>query len=65
MTWWQGSLAMIHDLDLVTIVSAKRCRTRDLVAATIVRRLIDPCSELATARAWRHGPAPESLRLRA
>ena len=45
-------LAMIHQLDLEAVISSQRCRERDLVVAMIVQRLIDPCSKLATTRAW-------------
>jgi hypothetical protein len=55
---------MIHNLDLDTIVSAKGCRARDLVVATIVQRLIDPCSKLATARAWHTTMLVEEVGLR-
>lgn len=48
----EALLGMIHQLSLDTIISAKRCRERDLVVAMIVQRLIDPCSKLATTRAW-------------
>jgi transposase len=48
----EAILAMIHQLDLEAVISSKRCRERDLVVAMIVQRLIDPCSKLATTRAW-------------
>jgi transposase len=48
----EAILAMIHQLDLEAMISSKRCRQRDLVVAMIVQRLIDPCSKLATTRAW-------------
>jgi len=48
----EALLAMIRQLDLEAVISSKRCRERDLVVAMIVQRLIDPCSKLATTRAW-------------
>ena len=48
----EAVLAMLRKLDLDTLISAKRCRERDLVVAMIVQRLIDPCSKLATTREW-------------
>src|ERR1017187_2118349 len=48
----EAILAMIHQLDLEAVICSKRCRERDLVVAMIVQRLIDPCSKLATTRAW-------------
>ena len=35
---------MIGKLELDRLISAQRCRERDLVVAMIVQRLIDPCS---------------------
>jgi len=54
-------LAMIHQLDLEAVISSKRCRERDLVVAMIVQRLIDPCSKLATTRAWHTSTLAEEL----
>jgi hypothetical protein len=48
----EAVLAMIQQLDLEAVIASKRCRERDLVVAMIVQRLIDPCSKLATTRAW-------------
>jgi transposase len=48
----QAVLGIIRKLGLATILSAKRCRERDLVVAMIAQRLLDPCSKLATTRAW-------------
>src|SRR6266403_6033111 len=41
---------MIDRLKLNRLISAERCRERDLSVAMIVQRLIDPCSKLATTR---------------
>src|SRR5208282_5673424 len=43
---------MIRHLGLEAVIASKRCRERDLVLGMIVQRLIDPCSKLATTRAW-------------
>jgi transposase len=48
----EAILAMIQQLDLEAVIASKRCRQRDLVVAMLVQRLIDPCSKLATTRAW-------------
>jgi transposase len=48
----EAILAMIRRLGLDTLIASQRCRERDLVVAMIVQRLIDPCSKLATTRAW-------------
>jgi hypothetical protein len=49
----EAVLATIRRLDLANVVASQRCRERDLVVATIVQRLIDPCSKLASTRAGR------------
>jgi transposase len=43
------------------VISSQRCRERDLVVAMIVQRLIDPCSKLATTRAWHTTTLAEEL----
>ncbi len=43
-------LGVLRDLELHKIIAPRRCRQRDLVAAMIVARIIEPCSKLATAR---------------
>src|ERR1019366_8837999 len=57
----EAILAMIHQLDLEAVISSKRCRERDLVVAMMVQRLIDPCSKLATTRAWHTTSLAEEL----
>jgi transposase len=57
----EAILAMIHQLDLEAVISSKRCRERDLVVAMMVQRLIDPCSKLATTRAWHTTTLAEEL----
>ena len=57
----EAILAMIHQLDLEAVISSQRCRERDLVVAMIVQRLIDPCSKLATTRAWHTTRLAEEL----
>jgi len=57
----EALLAMIHQLHLESVISSKRCRERDLVVAMIVQRLIDPCSKLATTRAWHTTTLAEEL----
>jgi len=48
----EAIMAMIRRLDWEAVIASKRCRERDLVVGMIVQRLIDPCSKLATTRAW-------------
>ena len=43
------------------MISAQRCRERDLVLAMIVQRLLDPCSKLATTRQWHSTTLAEEL----
>jgi transposase len=57
----QAVLEMIGKLGLDRLISAQRCRERDLVVAMIVQRLIDPCSKLATTRAWHTTTLAEEL----
>ena len=48
----EAILGTIRKLGLDSILSAQRCRERDLVLAMIAERLIHPCSKLATTREW-------------
>jgi transposase len=57
----QAILEMIDRLKLDRLISAPRCRERDLVVAMIVQRLIHPCSKLATARVWHTTTLAEEL----
>jgi transposase len=57
----QAVLEMIGRLELDRLISAQRCRERDLVVAMIVQRLIAPCSKLATTRQWHSTTLAEEL----
>ena len=57
----QAVLEMIGKLGLDRLISAQRCRERDLVVAMIVQRLIAPCSKLATTREWHTTTLAEEL----
>jgi hypothetical protein len=57
----EAVLGTIRKLGLDSILSAKRCRERDLVVAMLVERLIHPCSKLATRRAWHTTTLAEEL----
>ena len=57
----QAALEMIGRLKLDHLISAPRCRERDLVVAMIAQRLIDPCSKLATTRQWHTTTLAEEL----
>ena len=48
----QAVLGMMRKLGVDTLLAARPCRERDLVLAMIAQRLLDPCSKLATTRAW-------------
>jgi transposase len=54
-------LEMIGKLELDRILSPQRCHERDLVVAMVVRRLIDPCSKLATTQHWHTTTLAEEL----
>ncbi len=54
-------LATVRKLGLDRLISAKRCRERDLVIAMIVERILHPCSKLATSRLWHNTTLPEEL----
>src|SRR5438105_8237420 len=57
----EAILLAIHKLGLDSMISAQRCRERDLVLAMIVERLLDPCSKLATTRQWHSTTLAEEL----
>jgi len=57
----QAVLGILRKLGLAAIISAKHCRERDLVVAMIAQRLLDPCSKLATTRAWHTTTLGEEL----
>jgi hypothetical protein len=57
----EAILAMIRHLHLDNLIASRRCRERDLVVAMMVQRLIDPCSKLATTRAWHSSTLAEEL----
>jgi transposase len=57
----EALLMAIRKLGLDSLISAKRCRERDLVLAMIVERLLDPCSKLATTRQWHSTTLAEEL----
>jgi transposase len=57
----EAVLLAIRKLGLDAMISAPRCRERDLVLAMIVERLLDPCSKLATTRQWHSTTLAEEL----
>lgn len=57
----EAILSTIRKLGLDTMISAKRCRERDLVLAMIAERLLAPCSKLATTRQWHATTLAEEL----
>ena len=56
-------LAMAKKVGLDSLIASKPSRQRDLVLATIVERLIHPCSKLATTRLWRATTLGQELNL--
>jgi transposase len=57
----EAILMAVRKLGLEAMISAQRCRERDLVLAMIVQRLLDPCSKLATTRQWHSTTLAEEL----
>lgn len=57
----EAILEMIGKLELDRLISAQRCRERDLVVAMVVQRLISPVSKLATTRHWHTTTLAEEL----
>ncbi len=57
----EAILGMIRKLGLDSMLSAKRCRERDLVLAMMTERLIAPSSKLATTRRWHTTTLAEEL----
>jgi hypothetical protein len=43
------------------VIAAKRSGERDLIVALLVKRLIHPCSKLATIRVWKTTTLRETL----
>lgn len=48
----EAALGTIRKLGLDRLIASRRSRERDLVVAMIAKRLIHPCSKLATTRLW-------------
>lgn len=46
-------LASLRNIELESLLASRRCRSRDMVVAMIVARVLDPCSKLSTARGLR------------
>ena len=57
----EALLRAVRKLGLDAMISAQRCRERDLVLAMIVERLLAPCSKLATTRQWHSTTLAEEL----
>ena len=57
----EAILNTMRKLGLDSLISAKRCRERDLVVAMIAERLMHPCSKLATTRDWHSTTLAEEL----
>ncbi|MEE8286510.1 MAG: IS1634 family transposase, partial [Gammaproteobacteria bacterium] len=59
----EAVLECTHRLGLERLLSAKRCRERDLVLAMVIERLVHPASKLATTRLWHTTTLAEELAL--
>ena len=59
----QAVLKVIDKLGLEKIISAKRCRERDIIVSVIVARLCRPDSKLAMTRWWEDTTLPQLLDL--
>src|SRR5207245_9096952 len=57
----EAILEMVDRLQLNRLISAERCRERDLVVALIVKRVMDALSNLGTNRAWETPPLAAGL----
>jgi hypothetical protein len=57
----EAILRGIRQLELDTMIAAKRCRERDLVLALIAERLLQPSSKLAATRLWETTTLGETL----
>jgi transposase/ribosomal protein L35 len=57
----EALLTMIRKLGLDAVISAQRCRERDLVVGMIVQRLLSPSSKLGTTREWHSTTLAEEL----
>src|ERR1700688_2662198 len=57
----EAILEMIGKLELDRLISAQRCRERDLVVAMVAQRLIFPASKLATTLHWHTTTLAEEL----
>ena len=57
----EAILEMIGKLELDRLISAERCRERDLVVAMVAQRLISPASKLATTHHWHTTTLAEEL----
>jgi transposase len=56
-------LSGIRRIGLDSVISAKRCRERDLVVALILERLLHPASKLAATRLWHTTTVAEELQV--
>jgi len=54
-------LDTVHRLGLDKVISARRCRERDLVIAMVASRLLEPESKLALTRGWGSTTLGETL----
>lgn len=57
----EAILGTIRAIGLDKLISAKRCRQRDLTLAMIAERMINPASKLATTRLWHTSTLAQEL----
>jgi hypothetical protein len=57
----EAILGTIRAIGLDKLISAKRCRQRDLALAMIAERMINPASKLATTRLWHTSTLAQEL----
>lgn len=60
----EAVLEVIRNLELNSVISAKRCRERDLVLGMIAQRVLEPGSKLAGTRQWNTTTLGEELGIR-
>jgi transposase len=54
-------LGTLREIGLERLVASRRSKSRDLVVAMVVARVLDPCSKLATARGLKADTAASTL----
>lgn len=59
----EAVLGFMRQLGVEKLLASRACRERDLVMAMLAQRLLEPCSKLATTRAWHSTTLAQELRV--